>query len=372
MEEPLVLKQDSPHRRLSQLDGLRAIAILMVIAQHCGLLALGWAGVHLFFVLSGFLITGILRRARHDASFWVPFYVKRATRILPPLLPFYLFCALTITLSRKSLWLAYIFFGANIVQSFPHVAVNELTVLWSLAVEEHFYFLWPFAVRSMRRGTLLIFLVALLVFDPIARAVATPHLSGWSPIYFLTCFQLDGLAAGSMLALLVESEACRVWLRRYAGVLALFAAVAFAACSLNKSFVRENNSVFFNSVGYSLVVLLFASVLVYLFLKPESMPSRMLSTRPIVFVGAISYGLYLYNGPITHTVQRFGPHAVHQGRVNAVATALGLAAAVLVSWMSFRFYESPIVRWGRSRAAEIAGPGHRGVDFMPQAPTGGN
>jgi peptidoglycan/LPS O-acetylase OafA/YrhL len=354
MAEPLALKPDAAHRRLSQLDGLRACAILMVIASHIGVFELGWSGVHLFFVLSGFLITGILRRAREDTHFWGPFYIRRATRILPPLVPFYLFCAFTVALHPRKLWLAYIFFGANIVQSLPHAAVNELTILWSLAVEEHFYFLWPFAIRYMRRGHLILFLAALLLLDPIARAIATPHVADMSPIYFLTCFQLDGLAAGSMLALLTEGERCRVWLRSYAGWLALAAAGLFAGCSLLPAFSRESNTAAFNSVGYSLIVLTFAFVLAYLYLRPESIASRVLSIQPMVFIGAVSYGLYLFNGPAVHTVMRFAPHALHQGRVNMAYTVVGLALAVLVSWLSFRFYETPILGWGRQRASLLS------------------
>jgi len=78
-----------PHGRLAQLDGLRAVAVVLVMLQHhFDFLPWGWVGVHLFFALSGFLITGILRRARGDRAFWGPFYVKRGTRILPPLVPF--------------------------------------------------------------------------------------------------------------------------------------------------------------------------------------------------------------------------------------------------------------------------------------------
>ncbi len=96
--------------RVPQLDGLRAIAILLVIAHHSGLVSIGWVGVNLFFALSGFLITGILRRSREEDFFWGPFYLKRATRILPPLLPFFLLCALTTPVARHATLLPYIFF----------------------------------------------------------------------------------------------------------------------------------------------------------------------------------------------------------------------------------------------------------------------
>ena len=83
------VRRSDGHARLSQLDGLRALAILMVVGFHVAGLSWGWTGVQIFFVLSGFLITGILRHSRNALHFWGPFYIKRVTRILPPLVIFF-------------------------------------------------------------------------------------------------------------------------------------------------------------------------------------------------------------------------------------------------------------------------------------------
>ena len=339
--------------RLTQLDGMRAIAIAMVIAQHSGMLSIGWAGVHLFFVLSGFLITGILRRARKDTHFWSPFYLKRVTRILPPLIPFFLLCSMEMSIPWRTTGWAYVLFGANIVQSLPHASITDLTILWSLAVEEHFYLLWPFAIRYLRRTTLIWLLVAVLVLDPILRAVATHHVASWMPIYFLTPFQLDGLGAGALLSILVEDGA---WKQRLGGIAlpaALACGVVFAACSRLSGFERGANSQLFNSLGYSLIVMASVLLLAHLFLRPDSYVSRLFSLWPMVFLGTISYGLYLYIGPVTHITQHIlVAHGMTRGRINLL---LGLIASITVSWVSFRFYESPITSLGRLQAKALAG-----------------
>lgn len=341
------------HGRLQQLDGLRAIAILMVIAQHDSLLPLGWAGVTLFFVLSGYLITGILRRGRHDHHFWGPFYIKRATRILPPLLPFFLLCALTTPVARGLSVLPYIFFGANIASSLPHAPSSDLIVLWSLAVEEHFYLLWPFAIRFLQRRSLVRVLAATLLVEPVVRLIATPLIQRWQPIYFLTPFQVDGLAAGALLAVLLEERVWRDRLRRWAGWGILASILTFSLCSALPGFEREQNTMLFNSLGYSLLVAASACTLALLLVHGEGWLSRLLSLPPLVWIGTISYGLYLLNGPVSHLIWFTAQsHGFHRGRI-----LLGIAfvSSLIVSWVSFRFYESPLVAFGRRRAGRLTG-----------------
>jgi peptidoglycan/LPS O-acetylase OafA/YrhL len=357
------------HHRLPQLDGLRAVAVILVMASHAWDHApWGWTGVHLFFALSGFLITGILRRARNDSAFWGPFYLKRATRILPPLVPFFLFWTLMGAVDWRGNGWAYLFFGANIVLSIPWAKITGLAVLWSLAVEEHFYMLWPFAIRWMQRRGLILLLVAVLVAEPVARAIASHYLY-WLPIYFLTCFQLDGLAAGALLAVLVESDRWRAWLLRYAGWLTVATLAVLVACTFDPTFARDQNSTAFNSIGYSLVALVCVLWVAHAYLNPKALVSRALAYKPVLFIGTISYGLYLYNGGCGDLMDLLIPHGTwHQGMMGWIRMVLGVVLAVVVSWVSFRFYETPLVRWGRRKAGELAGPGHRGVDFMPQAP----
>ncbi len=91
-------------------------------------------------------------------------------------------------------WIAYLFFGSNISRVFHSEISGRWDVFWSLAVEEHFYLMWPIAIRYLRRRSLIILLICALLAEPVIRGLATPHVS-FLAIYFLTPFRLDGLAA---------------------------------------------------------------------------------------------------------------------------------------------------------------------------------
>ncbi|HTF65474.1 MAG TPA: acyltransferase [Edaphobacter sp.] len=183
--------------RIPRLDGIRAIAILLVFFYHHRLLGgSGRAGVDLFFVLPGLLITRILRASSSKDHYWSRFYLKRSIRILPPLA---LLFALCLTLDpHMSLWTiaGYSLFLGNVMNITRYA--NELfLVLWSLAVEEHFYIFWPFAVKFLQRRTLITLVTCVLLIEPILRAAFTPYIQG-ETVYYLTPFRLDSLAAGSL------------------------------------------------------------------------------------------------------------------------------------------------------------------------------
>jgi len=341
--------------RLRRLDGLRAVAVLMVFACHVFDTEHGWEGVTLFFVLSGFLITGILRRARDRPDYWRSFYIKRAARILPPLVIFF---ALTIALYKPPLAVlpGYFCFGANIIEAFHHGPGIYFTILWSLAVEEHFYFVWPFAVRFLSRTRLMQLSLAILVLDPLLRMIATPWFHDYMPIYMLTPFQIDGLAAGSLLALLVESEAAKSILARWSlPAFLLLAGLYISLSSLLPSFSLAQNTAFSNSVIYTLVVLTMAALLIHTYAYSESRVSRFLASGPVFFMGSISYGFYLFHPLAQELALRsfllFSsvPHGLR-------AKALGFLIAVAISWVSFHFYEKPVLRLGRKLAQEPGDP----------------
>jgi len=336
--------------RIDRVDGVRAIAIALVVAHHFDLLPLGWTGVHLFFVLSGMLITGILRQSRNERSYWCPFYLKRATRILPPVLIAVLSAATFFSLPWRKIGIYYVFFAANFAETLYRGESRTLAVMWSLAVEEQFYFLWPFAVRFLSRRQLIRLLIVILVAEPILRALATPSFSTSWPIFFLTPFQLDGLAAGCLLSLIFESETATEVLRARCVRFLFMSLSAFAVFSLLPRFHRADNSILFNSLGYSLVVAIAACFISFIVLRPDNVVSKILGSSRIVFVGTISYGIYLFH-PLMMEISADILKAVgfyHQ-RTMAPVT---IAAIVAISWLSFRFYEQPIVRWGRHKAAE--------------------
>ena len=158
--------------RIPQLDGLRALAITAVFLHHALRVPLLWMGVDMFFVLSGFLITGVLIKLKADnGSYFGAFYGRRARRILPPYFMFLLLASLFFPLGWGDHWYWYVFFGANFAEAFQRGAGGIFQPLWSLSVEEQFYLVWPvlFLMADTRR------IRRLAWFGVLGRSRAAPH-----------------------------------------------------------------------------------------------------------------------------------------------------------------------------------------------------
>jgi peptidoglycan/LPS O-acetylase OafA/YrhL len=338
--------------RLRQLDGVRAIAILLVIGSHHFLVPFGWTGVDLFFVLSGFLITRILSNTRNDPHYWSKFYIKRAGRILPPLMILFLLNILLVHHIKAFSLLGYAFFLGDYLNVTPY-ASSLFIVLWSLAIEEHFYIVWPFAVRYLSRKHVAQILVAVLIIEPIARLVCTRLVTGYEPIYYLTFFRLDSIAAGSLLAILVAHPRANAVLARWsmASFLTAVAVWIFFTKEFGATFEKTDNSLLFNGLGYSLITLASFFLVAHLLLKENGWPARFLSIRPLTFIGEISYGMYLFH-PIALAALRRLAH-VGTGPQSAPGTQklvlVALPVAIAFSWVSFKWFESPIVRWSKRK-----------------------
>ncbi|GAA3756031.1 acyltransferase family protein [Terriglobus aquaticus] len=340
---------------LSRLDGLRALAILAVMLHHFEIVRGGWVGVDLFFVLSGYLITTGLRKDRRNERFWSRFYLKRVTRILPAAMVAILVAVVAYRPPLKHVLLYVVFLG-NLASASSRLAVGHLLNFWSLAVEEHFYFVFPFAVRHMARRALMMLLLAILVLEPVLRVIATSPSHRYTFIYFLTPFRLDGLACGALLAVAMEHAAAAKFLGRFAGLCAVGCAAVFAALSwaMPGRFDREANTHLFNGVGYSLLAAWFVFTLAYVLVRGDSPLSRALTWRPLAFIGTISYGLYLYHQFIHFAIGNA------TGLSSPRCFLLAFPAAVAVSWVSFYFFERPITEYGRT----LAGNRHPAVSAV--------
>lgn len=338
--------------RLARLDGIRALAILMVILVHHSIIPeFGWAGVDFFFVLSGLLITRILRASTGQTTYWSRFYLKRAVRILPPLLLLLTACVL---LTHRVSWIGmagYALFLGNVV-NLTSYGIATLGILWSLAVEEHFYLVWPFAVKHLNRTHLITLLAAVLLLELVLRGLATPHLRSWEPLYELTPFHLDSIAAGALLALLTEQTSAAAWLRQWSGLGVVLLIVTYAGLRTLLPFYRNADQLPFNIFGYSLIAAIFFCAVGHVLLIPEGWISSMLSARPIVYIGRISYGLYLYE-TIVLTMLKKAFHLPF-GAPNLPALywllPVDLLITAAVAGLSFRFVETPILAWGNRLA----------------------
>jgi peptidoglycan/LPS O-acetylase OafA/YrhL len=335
-------------RRIPQLDGLRALAILMVFATHALKIPLLWMGVDLFFVLSGYLITKILLQLKEQRDgYWSRFYLRRAQRILPPYIVFLFFMGI-IGVPWLRNWYWYLLFCANIGVAFHKIGFEWMTPLWSLAVEEQFYLLWPCLVLACNHKNLGRVALAIIVASPCLRAAATPLFADHLPIYCLTIFRADVLAMGAWIAVY---ERTRPKVFQNCRGKALFAMVAatsvFAALCIFPSFRTSANSFLFNTFGYSLSAVLFGGLLTYALTLSRGFSLAVLSARPLRFLGRISYTFYLWHVAVLELVQRlFHGHTW-------IIVVVGFLVAVAISYLSWSLFESKILALWHFRQPEI-------------------
>jgi len=175
---------------------------LLLRLRHC------WLGVDLFFVLSGFLITGILLDTREHPAYFKNFYARRFLRILP----LYFCCIVVMSFQYPgsgSYFLVSVLFLANLAGLFGVAVPHGPGVFWSLAVEEHFYLLWPVLNRVLHRRMFALLAILLVVLTSVARIIFAAHgLNTNEEVYLYSWFRFDGLALGALLAMWVRSPHC--------------------------------------------------------------------------------------------------------------------------------------------------------------------
>ncbi|HEV2112938.1 MAG TPA: acyltransferase [Terriglobales bacterium] len=371
-------------RHIPQLDGLRAFAILPVLLTHsyrdypslpfAWLGPAGWIGVDLFFVLSGFLITRILLQARGGAHYFRDFYARRGLRIWPL---YYLVLGFMFVLNPHWHWVEQARAGsfwvfALYLQNFVYgtAAPMPLAVTWSLAIEEHFYLLWPLLVARFERKALVRILVALIVAQTAFRLAMLPRLgdSTW------TIYCVDELAYGALLA---------CWLAQDDSSLSRWRPAAWAAAALVPltvamiSKLPQNGFVFGHGVLNTLLGAGFAGVTALaLTATPESWMMRVLGNGFLRHTGKISYGMYLYHAILFPVFQGSALHERLLGISLAVPRDVLMLAAELgmvyvVSSLSWYGIEQPILRLKRffegARGSSAAGSESKDTGLEPVA-----
>jgi peptidoglycan/LPS O-acetylase OafA/YrhL len=346
---PPVEPSAATHGRIPQLDGLRSVAILMVFVNHALHVPLMWVGVDIFFVLSGFLITGILlQRKAWGGDYFSYFYIRRAFRILPPYIVCVILFGTIISWQAFRPWPLFAFFLMNLQRSFGFVRTWNPLPLWSLAVEEQFYFVWPFIILLVSEKVLFRLAVAAIVVTPILRFVCTPLFSSEFSIYMLTPFRADLLCAGAVLSILWKHRGpaleqlfrTRAWIGCIAGFGGL------AATQLSPMLRLSSRTPVANVLDYSLSVLGSVSLLAWT-LADKGWLHSLLASRPMRFVGQISYTMYLTHLIPIILLRRYTSS-------DLVVTLIALPITILFATLSWFVMEKPLIAFAARRS-----PGHQ-------------
>ncbi|MGC4050099.1 MAG: acyltransferase [Paludibaculum sp.] len=354
------MSQPLSARRIPELDGVRGLAILLVLAVHFGLTAnlpeplysllrLGWSGVDLFFVLSGFLITGILLETAGSPNYFRAFYARRALRIFP----------------LYYIYIAAFFFGVLPLAAALHRPVPPgpaqgwywlylsnwrsalgpdyafLSHLWSLSIEEQFYLVWPPLVLWLRRRRLPWLCGALIVAAPILRFLWRDHQYSPEFLYRLTPFRVDTLAWGALLAVTVRSDAALAWCLRWGRIAAAMAGAGLTGIFL--FFGTRNSQPVVAVAGYSLFAILYIFVVL----------SGYQGWRPLRFsllrtFGKYSYGVYVLHFPLVgYFYLAMAPVSKTMGSVPAALAAflLGSVISLGLAWVSWALLERRFLAW---------------------------
>jgi peptidoglycan/LPS O-acetylase OafA/YrhL len=361
--------------RIPQLDGIRGLAVSMVVLDHASYLyqnppeqvllhgtahgftrallsltAQGWLGVELFFILSGYLITSILLKTRGANSYFTSFYARRVLRIFPVFWLTLLALAFIFPHGPHSFFLIGILFLANVSSWFGVPGLYY--PLWSLCVEEHFYLVWPFVVRTFRKRVLLGICVAICVAEPILRAVVAWKMgpSFFDKAWYFSGFRFEGLAYGAILALVAPEFSARE--KKVLGSAAMLCGIGIFAAAVPLGVLRSSSSTLALAVHAS-AGLTFASVLFFglvcFALGLGEREAKVFANAPLILLGDLSYCLYLVHQMVfwgwDHWLGalRMGSFAARPLAYFLVRLAVCFAISILIALLSRKFVERPIL-----------------------------
>ncbi len=356
-------------KRIPALDGLRGIAILLVLVRHLfpeqvshpGVFArmsaaawLSWSGVDLFFVLSGFLIGGILIDARSSPSYFKTFYTRRAFRIIPiysvVTAIFLIFNSWVEPTSSSIPWFAYVTLTQNFwMARDSSFGAMGMAVTWSLAIEEQFYLTIPLLVRKLQ----LKYLVAALTVIVAAALLLRVFLNFWVTnggfaSYVLMPCRADSLCLGVLSAVAVRNE--KIWhiLRAHrlglnSATFILFFGLAYMTYKAWPTYAHP-----MSTFGYSWLALLYTGILLVAVTQSSTFVHRILCNSVLMRLGTIAYCTYLIHRPLIWAGRHFlflrFPHSPTV--VMVLGGILGLAATLSLASLSWKYFEKPLLERG--------------------------
>lgn len=356
---------------IPQLDGLRGIAILIVLCFHyfpnTYLFRFGWSGVDLFFVLSGYLITGRLLPFLSDKKLLQKFYWNRFIRIVPLYFGFlllfftcwFLFATQQTLTSYKyyqNHWWAFFLFFQNwtFILNSPS-SPGGLTHLWSLAVEEQFYIIFPLFILAIKQRKKLLFAAISLIFlIVISRCLFFNliNLNGqYEKIHCNTFFRLDSFFVGLILFIITEKKMA------FSNITNTLKLLSFTSIAILFFYVIvfqqvNANSVFYLTIGYTIVAITYAVLIFASVLNKNKILKKITNNPFLKYSGKISYSIFIIHYPLYTIGLGFLNWIVHHYHVNISSNSLliinGLCCfplTYLASHLSFKYYESYFLKW---------------------------
>jgi peptidoglycan/LPS O-acetylase OafA/YrhL len=337
-------------------DGLRGLAIITVVVYHNfgfinKYLFFGWLSVDLFFVISGFLITDILLGAVGGKNFLRNFYYRRVLRIFPL---YYLSLILFLIVLPKlpiesgikyytdnQAWLwAYLQNWLYIFR--PPENTNTLNHLWSLAVEEQFYLLWPLAILVLKKPKHLLLFISLLLSATIGLRlwIWMYHLPGFAYYNLYTFTRIDGICIGCMVALLLKIDPG--FLKKYTtGIVLFFAIMNFAFFFINRYY--QFSFPYLALVGYTTFAMLLGLLLNKAISAENKLINVIFNIPLLKFFSKISYGFYVFHWPVylllSPYLSSWGSKFLTGTLLEFSVSLLATLLAIGISWLSFNYYE---------------------------------
>jgi peptidoglycan/LPS O-acetylase OafA/YrhL len=357
---------------LPALDGMRALSILMVLVAHLGFdrIIPGGLGVNIFFFISGLLITNLLlvefeKKRKINLK---NFFIRRILRLYPPLLVMILIVCLVPVLNKnltvKELFAAIFyfenyFFINNFYEISNHVMQNKFRIIWSLSIEEHFYLVYPFIFALVvKRKTALIAATSVIILIALFSRIYIAYIYGANAYsdaytYSATLCRADSIMFGCLSSVLIYFDPKKLYVK-FASLIPVFLfafVILFHSLIYRNEFYRQTFRYSLQSIAIMLIIpaILYSSRYIGL--------NKILSSKPLVFIGKLSYSLYLFH-PLTYIL--VATYVTHKVRSPLYCVA-GLAGAFTLALLSFYLVEKPIMSLRRKFGSEAGKNDDAGV-----------